>query len=123
MPSVRVNPNFTLEHQGISGLGNVYYNLIEPSIIEHALAREEGELGRGGAFLVSTGKFTGRSPKDKHVVRSESVTDSIWWDNNAEMSKVGFDALYDDMLLHMQGRDYFVQDLFVYPTRFTPPRC
>ena len=112
MTSVRVNPNFTLEHQGISGLGNVYYNLTEPSIIEHALAREEGELGRGGAFLVSTGKFTGRSPKDKHVVRSESVTDSIWWDNNAEMSKVGFDALYDDMLLHMQDRDYFVQDLF-----------
>jgi phosphoenolpyruvate carboxykinase (ATP) len=90
----------------------VYYNLIEPSIIEHALARKEGELGRGGAFLVSTGKFTGRSPKDKHVVRSGSVTDSIWWDNNAEMSKSGFDALYDDMLLHMQGRDYFVQDLF-----------
>ncbi len=68
MPSVRVNPNFTLEHQGISGLGNVYYNLIEPSIIEHALAREEGELGRGGAFLVSTGKFTGRSPKDRYIV-------------------------------------------------------
>ncbi|MDT2076197.1 MAG: phosphoenolpyruvate carboxykinase (ATP), partial [Planktomarina sp.] len=108
----RVNPNFTLEHQGIAGLGNVYYNLIEPSLIEHALARKEGELGRGGAFLVSTGKFTGRSPKDKHVVQSASVADTIWWDNNAEMSEVGFEKLYEDMLLHMQGRDYFVQDLF-----------
>ena len=112
MGTGRVNPKFTLEHQGITGLGNVYYNLIEPTLIEHALARKEGELGRGGAFLVSTGKFTGRSPKDKHVVKSASVADTIWWDNNAEMSEAGFDTLYDDMVVHMQGRDYFVQDLF-----------
>ena len=42
----------------------------EPKIIEHALARKEGELGIGGAFLVSTGKFTGRSPDDKHIVKT-----------------------------------------------------
>ena len=47
MTAGRVNPNFTLEDQGITGLGNVYYNLIEPAIIEHALARKEGYLGRG----------------------------------------------------------------------------
>mgnify|MGYP006449398189 CR=1 FL=1 len=58
MTAGRVNPNFTLEDQGITGLGNVYYNLIEPAIIEYALARKEGKLGRGGALLVSTGKFT-----------------------------------------------------------------
>ncbi|MGB0797771.1 MAG: phosphoenolpyruvate carboxykinase [Planktomarina sp.] len=108
----RVNPNFKLEDQGITGLGNVYYNLIEPALIEEALSRKEGELGRGGAFLVSTGKFTGRSPKDKHVVKTASVEDTIWWENNAAMSAEGFDALYDDMIAHMQGGDYFVQDLF-----------
>ncbi len=112
MSAGRVNPNHTLDHQGITGLGTVYYNLIEPAIIEHALARKEGELGRGGAFLVSTGKFTGRSPQDKHIVKSPSVEDKIWWDANAAMSPEGFDALYDDMLAHMKGRDYFVQDLF-----------
>jgi phosphoenolpyruvate carboxykinase (ATP) len=79
--------------------------------VQEALKREEGALGRGGAFLVTTGKFTGRSPKDKHVVRTESVADKIWWDNNAEMSPEGFDALYTDMLEHMKGRDFFVQDL------------
>ena len=107
----RVNPQFRLEDQGIEGLGNVYYNLMEPALIEEALRREEGTLGQGGAFLVSTGKFTGRSPKDKHVVKTESVADSIWWDNNAAMSPEGFDALYQDMLAHMKGRDFFVQDL------------
>ncbi|WP_238366832.1 phosphoenolpyruvate carboxykinase [Mesobacterium pallidum] len=111
MASGRVNPQFTLEDQGITGLGNVYYNLVEPALIEHALKRGEGQLGQGGTFLVSTGKFTGRSPKDKHVVDTPDVTDKIWWDNNAKMTEEGFDALYEDMLAHMKGKDYYVQDL------------
>src|SRR6056297_3301288 len=107
----RVNPKFRLEDQQINGLGNVYYNLTEPALIEAALKRDEGTLGNGGAFLVTTGKFTGRSPKDKHVVKTDGVADTIWWDNNAPMSPQGFDALYSDMLEHMKGREYFVQDL------------
>jgi len=111
MTSGRVNPNFRLDDQGISGLGNVYYNYLEPALIQEALKRDEGTLGQGGAFLVTTGKFTGRSPKDKHVVKTPSVADSIWWENNAAMSPEGFDALHADMLEHMKDRDYFVQDL------------
>lgn len=107
----RVNPNFSVEDQGIKGLGNVYYNSLEPALIEFALKRNEGTLGQGGTFLVSTGKFTGRSPKDKHVVKTANVVDTIWWENNGEMSPEGFDALYVDMLEHMKGGDYFVQDL------------
>ena len=107
----RVNPNNRLEDHGIAGLGSVYYNLLEPTLIEEALKRDEGKLGQGGTFLVSTGKFTGRSPKDKHIVKTPDVADSIWWENNAEMSPEGFDALYEDMLEHMKGRDFFVQDL------------
>ncbi|WP_299368174.1 phosphoenolpyruvate carboxykinase [uncultured Tateyamaria sp.] len=107
----RVNPQFRLDDQGITGLGDVYYNLIEPALIERALDRDEGTLGKGGAFLVTTGKFTGRSPKDKHVVKTPDVADHIWWENNAEMSPEGFDALYEDMLAHMKGREYYVQDL------------
>ncbi len=111
MTTGRVNPDFKLDNQGITGLGEVYYNLMEPALIEVALKKGEGELGNGGSFLVSTGKFTGRSPKDKHVVRTPDVADHIWWENNAEMSPAGFDALYEDMLEHMKGKDYFVQDL------------
>src|SRR6056297_3018008 len=111
MTSGRVNPQFQLEDQGITGLGNVYYNLIEPALIQEALKNGEGDLGRGGAFLVTTGKFTGRSPKDKHVVKTDSVADTIWWENNAAMSPEGFDTLYADMIAHMQEGDYYVQDL------------
>ncbi|MFN3823785.1 MAG: phosphoenolpyruvate carboxykinase [Pseudorhodobacter sp.] len=112
MTNGHVNPNHTLDRHGIQGLGQVYYNLTEPALIEAAIGRGEGKLGLGGAFLVSTGQFTGRSPKDKFVVRTPSVENSIWWENNSPMTVGGFDTLRADMLAHMQGRDYFVQDLY-----------
>jgi phosphoenolpyruvate carboxykinase (ATP) len=112
MTNGRVNPAHELSHQGITGLGSVYYNLIEPALVEAAVARNEGRLGKGGAFLCSTGQFTGRSPKDKFVVRTPSVEKTIWWENNAPMTPANFDVLHADMLDHMKGRDYFVQDLF-----------
>ncbi|AUC55781.1 MAG: phosphoenolpyruvate carboxykinase [Sagittula sp.] len=107
----RVNPQFKLEDQGIEGLGNVYYNLMEPALIEAALKRGEGTLGKGGSFLVTTGTYTGRSPKDKFIVKTPSVEDSIWWENNTPMEPEAFDRLHADMLEHMKGRDYYVQDL------------
>ncbi|ARC35794.1 phosphoenolpyruvate carboxykinase [Paracoccus yeei] len=112
MSEPRVNPNCRLDDQGISGLGTVHYNLLEPALIEAAIARGEGKLGLGGSFLVSTGSHTGRSPKDKHVVRTPGVEDSIWWENNKPMAPEAFDRLYADMLDHMKGKEYFVQDLF-----------
>ncbi|MAQ82008.1 phosphoenolpyruvate carboxykinase [Psychromarinibacter halotolerans] len=112
METGRVNPNQTLEQHGITGLGHVYYNLIDAALMQKAVERGEGELGNGGTLLVDTGKHTGRSPKDKFVVRTPSVEDSIWWDNNKPMDPAAFDQLHADMLEHMKGRDYFVQDLF-----------
>ncbi|RDD68926.1 phosphoenolpyruvate carboxykinase [Paracoccus versutus] len=112
MTEPRVNPNCRLEDQGITGLGNVHYNLLEPALVEAAIQRGEGKLGLGGTFLVSTGAHTGRSPKDKHVVRTASVEDSIWWENNRPMEPEAFDRLHADMLEHMKGKDYFVQDLY-----------
>ncbi len=112
MTEPRVNPSFRLEDQGIEGLGQVHYNLLEPALIEAAIRRGEGHLGLGGTFLVSTGAKTGRSPKDKFVVATPSVQDTIWWENNPPMQSDAFDRLHDDMLAHMQGKEYFVQDLY-----------
>jgi len=112
MTTGRVNPAMTLEHQGVTELGSIHYNLLEPALIEAALKRGEGNLGQGGTFLVTTGKYTGRSPKDKFVVRTPSVEPHIWWDNNAPMEPDAFDRLYDDMTAHMKGGEYFVQDLY-----------
>ncbi|HBQ37104.1 MAG TPA: phosphoenolpyruvate carboxykinase (ATP) [Rhodobacteraceae bacterium] len=111
MTNGRVNPAKRLDDQGITGLGNVFYNYLEADLMEQAILRKEGRIGKGGAFLVSTGQYTGRSPKDKFVVRSAAVEDNIWWENNQPMSQAAFDLLHADMLEHMKGRDYFVQDL------------
>ncbi|GKY89273.1 phosphoenolpyruvate carboxykinase [Sinisalibacter aestuarii] len=112
MSTGRVNPAQRLEDQGITGLGDVYYNLIEPQLMEHAVKRGEGHVGKGGTMLVSTGSHTGRSPNDKFVVRTPEVEDTIWWDNNKPMDPEAFDRLYADMLAHMQGKDLFVEDLY-----------
>ncbi|PQO22586.1 phosphoenolpyruvate carboxykinase (ATP) [Rhodobacteraceae bacterium WD3A24] len=112
MNTGRVNPQQSVETQGMVGLGNVYYNLVEPALIQEAIKRGEGRLGQGGTFLVTTGKHTGRSPKDKFVVRTPRTENTIWWDNNGSMAPDAFDRLQADMLAHMSGGDYFVQDLY-----------
>ena len=107
-----VNPAMKLDDQGISGLGAVYYNLSADALQKAAVAKGEGIDGKGGTFLVTTGKHTGRSPKDKFVVRTPEVEDTIWWENNPPMDPAKFDVLYADMLAHMQGGTAYVQDLF-----------
>jgi phosphoenolpyruvate carboxykinase (ATP) len=107
-----VNPAMKLENQGITGLGAVYYNMSAADLQTAAVANGEGINGKGGTFLVTTGKHTGRSPKDKFVVRTPEVEDTIWWDNNPPMDSAKFDTLYADMLAHMNGGTAYVQDLF-----------
>ena len=106
-----VNPSMKLEDQGIKGLGYVYYNQSEAELQTAAIDAGEGVEGQGGTFLVTTGKHTGRSPKDKFVVKTPDVVDTSWWENNPPMDPAKFDVLYADMLEHMKGGKYHVQDL------------
>jgi phosphoenolpyruvate carboxykinase (ATP) len=108
----RGNPAFPPDEPGITGIGPVHCNLTEPAMIKAALRRHEGRLGKGGAVLVPTGSHTGRFPKDKPVVRTASVENSIWWGNTASQTPDAFDRLYTDMIAYLQGRDAFVQDLY-----------
>ncbi|HMR61258.1 phosphoenolpyruvate carboxykinase (ATP), partial [Amaricoccus sp.] len=101
-----------LAASGFPGVGRVHDNLLEAALIEAAVQRGEGKIGRGGTLLVTTGKHTGRSPKDKHIVREPSVDAHIWWDNNTPMSPEHFEALHQDMLAHVRGDELFVQDLY-----------
>ncbi|MEM9043786.1 MAG: phosphoenolpyruvate carboxykinase [Pseudomonadota bacterium] len=112
MESGVFNPNCRVEDMGLTGLEAAYYNLAEAGLVQAAIERGEGELGQGGTFLCNTGKHTGRSPKDKFVVREASVENDVWWENNKPMSPEHFDVLYQDMLAHLKGREMFVQDLF-----------
>jgi phosphoenolpyruvate carboxykinase (ATP) len=106
------NPSCRVEDSGMTGLGAVHYNLTEAGLVEAAVRRGEGEIGIGGAFLCNTGKHTGRSPKDKFVVREPSVEADVWWENNPPMDPDAFERLRQDMYAHMAGGEYFVQDLY-----------
>jgi phosphoenolpyruvate carboxykinase (ATP) len=112
MDEGRVNPDCRIEAQGFTGVAAAYYNFREPQLIEHALKRGEGTLGQGGTLLVTTGKHTGRSPRDKFVVRTPTTDGTVWWENNRPMAPDAFARLRADMAAHMAGRDYYVQDLF-----------
>jgi len=112
MTTGKVNPAQTLDKTGFKNVKSVHYNLQEPALMEVSVTRGEGEIGNGGTLLVSTGKHTGRSPKDKFVVKEPSVEPHIWWENNPPMSPDNFETLYQDMLAHIVGGELFVQDLY-----------
>ncbi|MAS06941.1 MAG: phosphoenolpyruvate carboxykinase (ATP) [Ahrensia sp.] len=100
-----------IETHGFRATGTVYYNLSEPELYEEALGRREAELSAHGALVAKTGVHTGRSAKDKHVVRDGKVDEKIWWDNNRPMEPEAFERLYEDFMTQAQGMDLFVSDL------------
>ena len=110
-----VNPSrYGLEQHGLQNLGQVYWNLGTAALVENAIRRQEGLLAAGGAFVVRTGQYTGRSPNDKFVVREPSSQDRVWWGPvNRPFEPARFDALYGRLLAYLQGADLYVQDCFV----------
>ncbi|MBH9974701.1 MULTISPECIES: phosphoenolpyruvate carboxykinase [Bartonella] len=105
------NPKASLKSFGFKDLGNVYYNLKPPFLYEEAIRRNEAKLTAEGALVAYTGQFTGRSAKDKFIVRTKETEPNIWWDNNKPMSQEHFDQLFADFVEHAKGRDLFVEDL------------
>ena len=98
---------------GIAGNGTVYRNLPVPQLVERALARGEGTLTETGALSVHTGKYTGRSPKDKFIVDTPAVHDDINWGKvNFPIDKEKYNAIKDKMLAYLQNRELYVFDGF-----------
>jgi phosphoenolpyruvate carboxykinase (ATP) len=100
-----------IETVGLKTTGTVHYNLGAAELVEHAIRRDEARLTAHGALVATTGQHTGRSPKDKFVVRDAATEATIWWDNNRPMTPAQFSALHDDFLAHAARLDLYVQDL------------
>jgi len=106
-------PRFGLVEQGLHHLAPVHWNLTAPHLYEYALRRREGELGLGGAFVVNTGRHTGRSPRDKYIVNEPGTKDKVWWGPiNQPIEPDRFASLQQRMLAYLQNREIFVQDLY-----------
>ena len=97
---------------GLTDLAAVHWNLEAPRLFEEALRRGEAQLARGGALVATTGSHTGRSPKDKYVVRDAGTENEIWWDNNGSITPEQFATLLEDFRAHAQGKELFAQDLY-----------
>ncbi len=82
-----------LRIHGITPTGHVVANPSTPMLYEHAISRGEARIGEGGPMVVDTGRHTGRSPKDKFVVREPGSEARIWWGGNQEIGEGSFEHL------------------------------
>ncbi len=102
-----------LSHLGITPRKQVFWNTASPILVEHTLARGEGFLAHKGPLVVDTTPYTGRSPKDKFVVREPEVEEEVWWGEvNQPFAPEAFQALYQRVVAYLSERDLYVQDLY-----------
>jgi len=123
--------DYDLSNHGVGHARLAYWNLPAEALHEEAIYRGEGATVAGGPFVAHTGKHTGRSPKDKFVVRHVDSENHVWWGaHNQPIDGAKFDGLLERMLEYLKGRDVFVQDLYVgadekyrRPIRFVTERA
>ncbi len=102
-----------LKKWGIINHGEVFHNLTPSQLTTEAIERCEGVLSETGALSVMTGKYTGRSPKDRFVVDTPDIHDEVAWGNiNMPISEEKFDKILTRVATYFQGRDVFVFDGF-----------
>jgi phosphoenolpyruvate carboxykinase (ATP) len=106
--------NISLSQQGFDTDAVLHCNLGTAPLVEAALANGEGILAKDGPLVVKTGAHTGRSAKDKFIVRDAETEDSIWWGKtNVPMTPAHFAALKEDFIAALGGKDkLYVADLF-----------
>lgn len=93
--------------------GKVYENLSTDQLVEVALERGEGKLTDTGALAADTGEFTGRSPKDKFVVRDAKTEETVWWGSvNQPFAPEKFDSLLNKVIAHLEGKTLFMRKAY-----------
>ncbi|MBC6605709.1 phosphoenolpyruvate carboxykinase (ATP) [Hymenobacter sp. BT188] len=102
-----------LQPLGFTQAAQVHLNLTPAALVEEALRRGEGNLTDTGAFMADTGKFTGRSPKDRFIVKDAYTQDSVWWgDINIPFDAGKFDQLQEKMVQYLADKEIYVRDSY-----------
>lgn len=102
-----------LEKTGLKGLKKINLNLPPAQLVKDTLKRKEGRLTDKNALACSTGEFTGRSPKDKFIVKDTLTEKMVWWGKvNQPFSKENFDALYNKVCTYFEGKEVYVREAF-----------
>lgn len=118
-----MNLDSYLNSIGIDAASKVYKNLSVCKLIEHAVKKGEGNITSNGALNLNTGKYTGRSPRDRFIVDQESVHDDINWGKiNIPIKQEAFDTIFLRLLAYLQKKDIYVFDGFAgADRRFSVP--
>lgn len=105
------NPVASLTDHQIINTKTTYWNLKASSLIEHTLERGQGTLSFNGALVVETGKFTGRSPKDRYIVKDNITSETVdWGDINLPFKTENFATLKEGICNYMSNKDLYVKD-------------
>src|SRR5262245_10149378 len=110
--SVR-NPVAELREIGIADTADVHYQLTPEVLVTQTLSRQQGILADNGALAVNTGEFTGRSPKDKFIVKDELTATTVNWnDFNQPLAPAVFDNLYAKITQYFAGKEVWMRDCY-----------
>jgi phosphoenolpyruvate carboxykinase (ATP) len=103
-----------LEQQGLAPRGTLHWNLVAPELIQAAVRRDEGTLADMGPFVGITTPHTGRSPKDKFIVKEPGSERDVWWGKiNQPFEPANFDKLLADVQDYLNDQsELFVEDLW-----------
>ena len=113
VPTMFAVPKNVLFSTGFTSSENTFYQLPPDELINQCVERKEGELNDTGALVIKTGKFTGRSPKDKFIVKDSITTDSIDWNTfNQPIEKKYFERLLNKMMDHLKEKEIWIRDSF-----------
>lgn len=103
-----------LQAHGIRNANTIWWNLSTPALYEHAVQRHEGLIAHLGPLVVRTGQYTGRSPKDRFIVKEPSTQEQVHWGKvNLPFDPVRYDVLRARLTAYLQGRDLYVQDCYL----------
>ncbi len=103
----------TAEELGLASIGTIYRNLGYDELFDHERREQEGEVSESGTMMIDTGKFTGRSPKDKYFVHERPSSEHIAWGKiNQPVPASVFDELYAKVTGYLAGKDLYVTDGF-----------
>jgi len=107
-----VQPGATdLATHGLHPQQAVHWNLSPADLVERTIAKGEGQLTNRGALAILTGERTGRSPKDKFIVKDDMTAETVAWGTvNRPIERAQFDALRDLAIDHLNGQELFVVD-------------
>ena len=103
-----------LAQSGLRKARNIWWNLPPARLVERTLLAGEGKLTSTGALAIETGRFTGRSPKDRFIVSDGLTRDEVWWgDINQSIGSEQAAILHEDLMHYLDGKGLYVRDAFI----------